>query len=163
MDRSLFSLEWHGSVGSQLHPLIYMVVWSRQQSQASCSKCLVRKWDRGHKLKQIMLGLDIKKSFFLLTTVPQRSWIPRNVEQSPSLDVSKIQLDQAPRNVTWPQSYPCFEHAAVPSMVPFNLNYPSIQEAHLSLETQNWIFVFLFQLCKWKSKGLSDVGSWKDQ
>lgn len=47
----------------------------------------------GHELKHIKSYLDTRKNFFTLSVVKHRHRLPREVIESPSLEVFKTQLD----------------------------------------------------------------------
>ena len=103
-----------------------------------------------------------------MRTVQQRSRMSREVEQSPSLEISKTQLDQPLSNLGWPQTCPCFEQEAVLDN-PYGPFKPELSHDPLIplVFTRNIeLEIFLAHLSilfKWKSKDLSDLGSWKDQ
>lgn len=84
--------------------------------------------------------LDIRGNLFPVKTVKHWKRLPREVAQSPSLEVFKTLLDEALSNVVWPRSWPCFEHeiGLETSWGSFSLSYPMIQisllltDSHLS-------------------------------
>lgn len=66
---------------------------------------------KAQKLVCFCMGiLDTSRNLFPINTVKHRKKLPREVLQSPSLEVLKTQLNQALSNVVWSHSWPFFEH-----------------------------------------------------
>jgi len=49
----------------------------------------------GHKLKQRKLQLNMRKSFLILRVTEHWNRLPREVVESPSLEILKTRLDEA--------------------------------------------------------------------
>lgn len=100
-----------------------------------------------------------------MRTVQQRSRMPREVEQSPPLEISKTQLDQALNNLSWPQSCPCFEQEAVldTRYDPFQpeLSHDPVSPLVFTRNIKLEIFLaHLSILLTWKSKNLLLEALW---
>jgi len=55
----------------------------------------------GYRLHQERFHLNIRKNFFIVTTVIHQNNFPRDVVESPSLEIFKMQLDRVLDNLTW--------------------------------------------------------------
>ena len=55
----------------------------------------------GHKLKQRKFQLNMRKNFFTLRVTEPWSWLPREVVESPSLEIFKTRLDAVLCSLLW--------------------------------------------------------------
>lgn len=83
-------------------------------------------WDNRYELKYEKFTLSIRKTVFHMRTLEQKHRLPRETAQFPSLDVFRIQLDKAPRNLVWPQVDTALNRSLEwrPPELLASLNYP---------------------------------------
>lgn len=55
----------------------------------------------GFKIKENRFVSDIRKEFFAMRMMRHWNWLPRNLVDAPFLEVLKIRLDGAFRNLVW--------------------------------------------------------------
>ena len=61
--------------------------------------CCARTRGNGFKLKEVILRLDIRKTFFMMRVVRHWNRLPKEVLEAPSLAVFKARLNKALSNL----------------------------------------------------------------
>ena len=96
----LFSLEKRRLQGDLVAAFQYLKGAYKKDGDILFSRaCSNRTRGNGFKVKEGRFGLDIRKKFFTVRVVRQRSRLPREAVAAPSLAVSKARLDGALSNL----------------------------------------------------------------